>query len=219
MQKNYRVKIVLPENFSDERKKLLRQLGAELILTSTKGGMVEAVREAEKLAEKENGWLQNQFENPANQLAHFETTGPEIFEELSDVEVFVAGVGTGGTISGVGKFFKSQNSKIKIVAVEPTESAVLSGEIRGDHKIQGIGAGFIPKNFDSKVVDEIIKISSDEAIMVSKKLAKEKGILVGISSGANFAAARKLAEKFPDQKIATIFPDGGERYLSIELFS
>jgi len=217
-QKGYSVKIVLPENFSDERKKILRQFGAELILISAEGGMAEAVREAKKLAEKEDGWLPNQFENPANPKVHFETTGQEIFEALSEIQIFIAGVGTGGTISGVGKFLKSQNSSIRIIAVEPAESAVLSGEVRGDHKIEGIGAGFVPLNFDSNVVDEIIKISSAEAITASKNLARAKGILVGISSGANFAVAQKLAEKFPNQKIVTIFSDGGERYLSTELF-
>lgn len=217
--KNYQIRICLPENFSDERKKILRQLGAKIILTPAEGGMAEAVRVAEKLAGKENGWLPNQFENPANPRSHFETTGPEIFAALPEIQIFAAGVGTGGTISGVGRFLKSKNSSIRIVAVEPAESAVLSGEVRGEHKIQGIGAGFVPPNFDSNVVDEIIKISSDEAIAVSKNLAKKKGLLVGISAGANFAAARKLAEKFPDQKIATVFPDGGERYLSTELFN
>ncbi len=217
-RKGYSVKIVLPENFSDERKKILKQLGAELILTPAEEGMAGAIRKAEKLTEKENGWQPRQFENSANTEIHFSTTGPEIFEALPEIQIFVAGVGSGGTISGVGKFFKSQNSEIKIVAVEPFESAVLSGGEKGAHRIEGIGAGFIPKNFDSKIIDEIIKISSAEAIAASKNLARAKGILVGISSGANFAAAQKLAEKFPDQKITTIFPDGGERYLSTELF-
>ncbi|MBU1089319.1 cysteine synthase A [Patescibacteria group bacterium] len=217
-QKKYRIKICLPENFSVERQKILRQLGAEIILTSAAEGMAGAIREAAKLAEKENGWQPRQFENPANIEIHATTTGPEIFAALPEIQIFVAGVGTGGTISGVGRFLKSQNSSIRIIAVEPAESAVLSGGICGNHKIEGIGAGFIPKNFDSKVVDEIAQISSAEALAASKFLAREKGILAGISSGANFAAARKLASKFPDQKIATVFPDGGERYLSTELF-
>ncbi|MFH1546701.1 MAG: cysteine synthase A [Patescibacteria group bacterium] len=217
-QKKYRIKICLPENFSVERQKILRQLGAEIVLTSAAEGMAGAIREAAKLAEKENGWQPNQFENPANPAIHTTTTGPEIFAALPEIQIFVAGVGTGGTISGVGRFLKSQNSSIRIIAVEPTESAVLSGGICGNHKIEGIGAGFIPKNFDSKVVDEIAQISSAEALAASKFLAREKGILAGISSGANFAVARKLAEKFPDQKIATVFPDGGERYLSTDFF-
>jgi len=215
--KNYRVKLVMPESMSLERRKILIALGAELILTPAAGGMVAAIAEAEKIAKSENGWLPNQFENPANPASHFATTGPEIFRELPEIQIFVAGVGTGGTISGVGRFLKSQNSKIKIVAVEPSESAVLSGEQNGSHKIQGIGAGFIPKNFDQSVVDEILPIASELAFTVARELAK-KGLFVGISSGANFAAARILSQKYPGQKIATIFPDGGERYLSTELF-
>lgn len=214
--KNYRVKLVMPESMSIERRKIIAAFGAEVILTPAAGGMPAAIEKASEIAKSENGWMPNQFENPANPEIHFATTGPEIFRTLPDVAIFVAGVGTGGTISGVGRFLKSQNSKIKIIAVEPTESAVLSGGEKGAHKIQGIGAGFIPKNFDSKIVDEILLISSDEALENSRALA-QKGFFVGISSGANFAAARILAEKFPEQKIVTVFPDSGERYLSTEI--
>lgn len=215
--KNYRVKICLPENFSVERQKILIELGAELILTPAADGMNGAIAVAEKIVVEENAWMAKQFENPANPASHFATTGPEIFRALSEVQIFVAGVGTGGTISGVGKFLKSQNPKVKIIAVEPAESPVLAGGQKGPHKIQGIGAGFIPPNFDAKVVDEILPIASELALNSARELA-QKGLLVGISAGANFAAARILAAKFPEQKIVTIFPDSGERYLSTELF-
>ncbi|MFH0776033.1 MAG: cysteine synthase A, partial [Patescibacteria group bacterium] len=185
---NYKIKICLPENFSVERQKILAGLGAQLILTPAAEGMAGAIARAEEIAEKEKGWLPRQFENPANPDAHAATTGPEILRELPDVQIFVAGVGTGGTISGVGRFLKSQNPKIRIVAIEPAESPVLSGGEKNPHKIQGIGAGFVPQNFDPKVVDEIIQISSADAIQTSRALA-QKGWLVGISSGANFAAA------------------------------
>ncbi|MCF7845886.1 MAG: cysteine synthase A [Candidatus Peribacteraceae bacterium] len=215
--RGYRVKLVMPESMSVERRKLIEAYGAEVVLTSAAGGMPAAIAAAEKIVKDEDGWMPNQFENPANLAIHFQTTGPEIFKALPDVQIFVAGVGTGGTVSGVGRFLKSKNSAVKIVAVEPEESSVLSGGEKGAHKIQGIGAGFIPKNFDSQVVDEVIQISSDQAFTASRELAK-RGLLVGISSGANFAAAEILAERFPGQKIATIFCDGGERYLSTELF-
>ena len=215
--RNYRVKICLPENFSVERREILVALGAEIIFTPAEGGMSAAIEKAAELAKNENHFRSRQFENPANPEAHFATTGPEIFRRLPELKIFTAGVGTGGTISGVGKFLKSQNSAIRIVAVEPAESAVLSGGSKSSHKIEGIGAGFVPQNFDTKVVDEVLQISSDDAIQNSRALAK-KGLFVGISSGANFAAAKILAEKFPEQEIATIFPDGGERYLSTELF-
>lgn len=215
--RGYRVKLTMPESMSIERRKVIAAFGAEIVLTPAAGGMPAAIAEAERIVKEEDGWMPNQFENPANPEMHFKTTGPEIFRELPDIQIFVAGVGTGGTISGVGKFLKSKNPEIKIVAVEPEESPVLSGGEKGPHKIQGIGAGFIPKNFDAEVVDEIIQINSETAFETSRGLAKE-GVFVGISSGANFAAAKILAEKFPDQKIATIFCDGGERYLSTELF-
>jgi len=215
--KNYRVKICLPENFSPERQKILTAFGAETILTSAEDGMLGAIARAHEIAAEENAWVPNQFENSANPEIHFATTGPEIFRQLPEIRIFVAGVGTGGTISGVGRFLKNKNSTIRIVAVEPAESPVLAGGQKNSHKIEGIGAGFIPKNFDAKIVDEIIQISSNEAIKISRELAKQ-GWLVGISSAANFAAAQILSQKFPDQKIVTIFPDGGERYLSTELF-
>ena len=215
--KNYRVKICLPEKFSLERRNILTALGAELILTPAVDGMVGAITRASEIVEKEKAWMPNQFENPANPEAHFATTGPEIFRDLSEIGIFVAGVGTGGTISGVGKFLKSQNPEIKIIAVEPAESSVLSGGQKGTHKIEGIGAGFIPKNFDREVIDEILAIDSETAIQASRDLAR-RGWLVGISSGANFAAAKLVSQKFPEQKVTTIFCDSGERYLSTELF-
>ena len=219
-ERKYRLILVMPESMSIERRKILEFLGSEIILTSAAEGMSGAISAAEEIGEKQGGWMPRQFENPANPAAHFATTGPEIWEEQrGNVDIFVAGVGTGGTITGVGKFLKSKNPEIKVVAVEPSESAVLSGEKAGPHKIQGIGAGFIPRILEMEMVDEIIKISSEEATMASQKLAREHGILVGISSGAAFAAAKKIAVQNPKKAIVTIFPDSAERYLSTPLFS
>ncbi len=218
--KGYNVKLVMPESMSIERRKLMLQFGAELVLTPAEGGMKAAIEKAQELAQAENGWIPNQFTNSANPETHEKTTGPEIWKQIDEkLDFFVAGVGTGGTISGAGKFLKSKNPEIKIVAVEPEESAVISGEEKGAHKIQGIGAGFIPDNLDKDLVDEIIKINSAEAIETSRNLAAEKGVLVGISSGANLAAARKIVEANPGKRVATIFCDGGERYISTDLFA
>ena len=218
--RGYRVKLVMPESMSVERRKLIQQFGAELILMSATGGMPVAAEKAKEIVETEGGWMPNQFENPANPEIHFQTTGPEIWKQMNgEVDFFVAGVGSGGTVSGVGKFLKSQNSQVKIIAIEPVESAVISGGEKGAHAIQGIGAGFVPKNFERGVVDEVRKVSSQTAIEAAKELANKKGISVGISSGANFAIAREIAKENPNKKIATVFCDGGERYLSTDLFA
>ena len=211
-----RVIIVMPESMSVERRKLLQFLGAQLILTPASEGMQGAINKAKELVE-EGAFMLNQFENPANPAMHEKTTAKEILQDLPDVEIFVTGVGTGGTITGVGRVLHPKG--VKIVAVEPKKSPVLSGGNPGAHKIQGIGAGFIPKIVDIKLFSEIIQIEDEEAIATSKELARTKGVMVGISSGANVAAARRLAKKYPDKKIVTILCDTAERYLSTDLFA
>ncbi len=208
--------IVMPESMSVERQKLLKFLGAELILTPADEGMQGAIKKAKELARK-GAFLLDQFQNPANPAMHEKTTAKEIVEDLPDVEIFVAGVGTGGTIMGVGKVLQPKG--VKIVAVEPKKSPVLSGGNPGIHKIQGIGAGFIPKIVDIKLFSEIIQIEDEEAMATSQELARKKGLMVGISSGANVAAARKLAKRYPNKKIVTILCDTAERYFSTELFA
>lgn len=220
--KGYKVVLTMPESMSLERRKLLRSMGAEIVLTSAKEGMVGAISEAEKLVVKLNGYMPKQFENPANPRIHYKTTGPEIWKATSGhVDVLVAGVGTGGTISGAGKFLKEKNPDIRIVAVEPEESAVISGESAGPHKIQGIGAGFLPKNLDLKVVDEAIKVSSADAVATARRLSSEECLLVGISSGAAAHAALEVSTRpeFIGKTIVTIFPDTSERYASTFLFN
>lgn len=218
----YRVIIVMPETMSAERQVMMRAFGAELVLTEGKKGMSGAIEKANELAaEIPNSFIPAQFDNPSNAQAHFETTGPEIYNDLDGkVDIFVAGVGTGGTITGVGRFLKSKNSDVKIVAVEPSDSAVLSGKCAGAHALQGIGAGFVPKVLDTEIYDEIITISKEEAFKEARDLAKSEGILVGISSGAALSAAKKLAEKQENKgkNIVVLLPDTGERYLSTELF-
>lgn len=218
--KGYNVVITMPDTMSVERRAILKAYGAELILTDGAKGMKGAIEKAEELV-KENPtyFLPQQFNNKANPEKHYETTAKEILDDFKDLDVFVAGVGTAGTLSGVGKRLKENFKDIKIVAVEPEASAVLSGEQPGKHVIQGIGAGFVPNNYENDVVDEVIKISNDEALEFSKYLSKEEGLFLGISSGANVAAAYKLAKKLgKGKKVLTISPDGGEKYLSIEAF-
>ena len=220
--RGYHLIITMPETMSIERRNLLKAYGAELVLTDGKLGMKGAIAKAEELHKQyPNSVIPSQFTNPANPNAHYMTTGPEIFEELSGrVDIFVAGVGTGGTISGVGKYLKEQNPEIKIVAVEPESSPVLSKGTPGPHKIQGIGAGFVPDTLNTSIYDEIITVSNEDAFATGKKLAKTEGLLVGISSGAAVKAATVLAERKENQSktIVVLLPDTGERYLSTDMF-
>ena len=218
--KGYKVIIVMPDTMSIERRATLKAYGAELILTDGTKGMGEAIAIAEKLAaENPNYFLPQQFNNKANPEKHYETTGKELLDDFKVIDAFVAGVGTGGTIVGVAKRLKERSKDTKVIGVEPSTSAVLSGEKPGKHSIQGIGTGFIPKNYDASVVDEIVKISSEEAVEYAKKASHDFGLFVGISSGANIAAAYQVAKKLGKGKIVvTIAPDGGEKYLSVEAF-
>lgn len=218
----YRLIIILPESFSLERRKLLKQLGAELILTQASEGMAGAIRKAKELSEEiPNSYIPQQFENRANPDIHRKTTAEEIWRDTDGaVDVFVAGVGTGGTISGVGEVLKQRKPEVKIVAVEPSASPVLSGGQRGPHAIQGIGAGFVPENFNRSVVDEVVTVSNEDAIRTAQDLAKKEGLLVGISSGAAAFAAYQLSlrPEHAGKTIVVLLPDTGERYLSTELF-
>ncbi len=206
--------IVMPESMSVERRKLIRFLGAEVVLTPASEGMKGAIKKAKEIG----GFMLNQFENPANPEAHEKTTAKEILADMPDIDIFVAGVGTGGTITGVGRVLRDHNPSIKIVAVEPAKSPVLSGGAPGAHKIQGIGAGFVPKILDTSLFAEIIQIEDEDAMEQSRWLARTKGVMVGISSGANIAAAKKVARKHPKATIVTVLCDTAERYLSTELF-
>ena len=217
-----RIIIVMPETMSIERRKLMKAYGAELVLTDGSKGMSGAIEKADQLhAEIENSFIPGQFTNPANPAAHEATTGPEIWKDTDGkVDIFVAGVGTGGTLSGTGKFLKSKNTNVKVVAVEPATSPVLSEGHGGAHGIQGIGAGFIPETLNAQIYDEVVTISDDEAFETGRELAAKDGLLVGISSGAAVAAARKLAERPENagKTIVAILPDTGERYLSSAMF-
>lgn len=220
--RGYRIIITMPETMSVERRNLIKAYGAELVLTEGAKGMKGAIAKADELAKEiPNSFIPGQFVNPANPEAHRKTTGPEIWEDLDgNVDIFVAGVGTGGTITGVGEYLKSKNPNVKVVAVEPKTSAVLSTGIPGAHKIQGIGAGFVPQTLNTKIYDEIITIDNDEAFRTGKKLGRTDGVLVGISSGAALEAATKLARR-PENKgktIVVLLPDTGDRYLSTPLF-
>ena len=214
--RGYRIIIAMPETMSIERRKILQAYGAELVLTEGAKGMKGAIAKAQELAaEIPNSFIPGQFVNPANPACHKKTTGVEIWRDTEGaVDIFVAGVGTGGTLSGVGEFLKEQNPAIKVVAVEPDSSPVLSEGKAGAHKIQGIGAGFVPDTLNTKIYDEIIRVKNEEAIGTTKELARVEGLLVGISSGAATFAAKKLAEKNPGKTIVALLPDIGERYLS-----
>lgn len=220
--KKMRLIIVMPQNMSQERKKLIQMYGAELVLTEGSFGMKGAIEKANELkASIENSYILMQFENEDNPMAHYLQTGKEIDHDLDGhIDALVAGVGTGGTISGCARYLKQRHPKIKVIAVEPQNSAVLSGNPSGTHKIQGIGAGFIPKNYDASLVDEILRIRDEEAMDTARLLARKEGILAGISSGAAMCAAIRIANRaeMKDKRIVVILPDTGERYLSTELF-
>ena len=221
--RGYRAILTMPETMSVERRNILKAYGAEIVLTEGSKGMKGAIAKAEELAKEiEGAFIPGQFDNPANAQAHYETTGPEIWEDTEGkVDFFVAGVGTGGTITGTGKFLKEKNANVKVVAVEPASSPVLSEGTAGAHKIQGIGAGFVPSVLDTKIYDEIIKVENDDAFAASKELTKKEGILTGISSGAALHAGIELAKR-PENEgktIVVLLPDSGDRYYSTPLFT
>ena len=221
--RGYRIIIVMPETMSVERRQLMKAYGAELVLTDGTKGMKGAIEKADELAKEiPNSFIPGQFVNPSNPKAHYETTGPEIFEDTDgEVDIFVAGVGTGGTVTGVGRYLKSQNAAVKVVAVEPKASAVLSTGVAGAHKIQGIGAGFVPEVLDTAVYDEIIAVADEDAFRLGRELGRSEGVLVGISSGAALWAAIELAKRPENagKTIVALLPDTGDRYLSTPLFA
>ena len=220
--RGYRIIIVMPETMSVERRQLMKAYGAELVLTEGAKGMKGAIAKAEELAKEiPDSFLPGQFVNPANPKAHFETTGPEIWEDTDgEVDIFVAGVGTGGTVTGTGEYLKAKKAAVKVVAVEPAASAVLSTGVAGSHKIQGIGAGFVPEVLNTKIYDEIITVSNEDAFATGKLIGRSEGVLVGISSGAAVWAAIELAKRPENagKKIVVLLPDTGDRYLSTPLF-
>ncbi len=221
--RGYRIIIVMPETMSVERRQIMKAYGAELVLTEGAKGMKGAIAKADELAKEiPDSFVPGQFVNPANPKAHFETTGPEIWEDTDgQVDWFVAGVGTGGTVTGVGQYLKSKNPAVKVAAVEPKSSAVLSTGVAGSHKIQGIGAGFVPDVLDTKVYDEIIPVDNDDAFKLGKEMGRSEGVLVGISSGAALWAAIELAKRPENEgkNIVVLLPDTGDRYLSTPLFA
>ncbi|MBQ5971003.1 MAG: cysteine synthase A [Prevotella sp.] len=220
--KGYRLILTMPDTMSIERRRLVKAYGAKVLLTPGKEGMSGAIRKAEELRSQIDGSIiLQQFENPANPERHYQTTGPELWQQTDhQIDIFVAGVGTGGTVSGVARYLKEQNPQVKVVAVEPASSPVLSGGQSGPHKIQGIGAGFVPKTFCAEVVDEILTVENDDAIRAAREVAQQEGLLVGISSGAALHAAIEIArrEENRDKMVVALLPDTGERYLSTQLY-
>ena len=220
ISRGYKVILTMPETMSVERQMLLKAYGAEIILTPGNKGMAGAVEESERICkETENAVILGQFDNSDNPLAHYKTTGPEIFEDMDGkIDIFIAGIGTGGTISGVGKYLKEKNEKIKIIGIEPESSPVITKGISASHKIQGIGANFINKNLDLRVCDGIVNVSNENALSMGNAVAKNEGLLIGISSGAAVSAAVEIAKKEKDKNIVVLLADGGEKYLSTEMY-
>lgn len=216
--RGYQVTIIMPESMSVERRSLIKAYGAELILTEAAKGMQGTIDKMNELLATGDYKSLGQFDNRDNPDYHYKTTGPEIYSELKDVDIFVAGIGTGGTVSGIGSYLKDQNPEVKVYGVEPEASPLITRGQAGPHKIQGIGANFIPKNYFADIVDDLILISDDEAYEMVRQVANDEGILIGISAGANIAAAKKLAEKFPGKKIVTVAPDGADKYMSMGIF-
>lgn len=216
--RGYQVTIIMPESMSVERRSLIKAYGAELILTEAAKGMQGTIDKMNELLSTGDYKSLGQFDNRDNPDYHYKTTGPEIYSELKDVDIFVAGIGTGGTVSGIGSYLKDQNPEVKVYGVEPEASPLIAGGQAGPHKIQGIGANFIPKNYFADIVDDLILISDDEAYEMVRQVANDEGILIGISAGANIAAAKKLAERFPGKKVVTVAPDGADKYMSMGIF-
>jgi len=217
--KGYKVVIIMPETMSIERRQLVKAFGAELILTEGSKGMNGSIEKLKKLLKENENYINlGQFENEDNPKVHYDITGPEIYKEVSDVNVIIAGIGSGGTISGIGKFLKEKDENIEVVGIEPKSSPLITEKKAGPHKIQGIGANFIPKNYDENIVDKVITVSDEDAFNIVRLLANKLGVLVGISSGANVFGAIEISKKYPDKKIVTIAPDGVDKYMSMGIF-
>ena len=216
--RGYQVTIIMPESMSVERRSMIKAYGAELILTEAAKGMQGTIDKMNELLATGDYKSLGQFDNRDNPDYHYKTTGPEIYTELRDVDIFVAGIGTGGTVSGIGSYLKDQNPNVKVYGIEPEASPIITKGQAGPHKIQGIGANFIPKNYFADIVDDLILISDDEAYEMVRQVANDEGILLGISAGANIAAAKRLAERFPNKKVVTVAPDGADKYMSMGIF-
>lgn len=217
--KGYKVIIIMPETMSMERRQLVKAFGAELVLTEGYKGMNGSIEKLEELLRENKNYINlGQFENEDNPKVHYETTGPEIYKEVPDVNVIIAGIGSGGTVSGIGKFLKEKDENIEVIGIEPKSSPLITEKKAGPHKIQGIGANFIPKNYDENIVDKVITVSDEDAFEIARLLANKLGILVGISSGANIFGAIEISKKYPNKKIVTIAPDGVDKYMSMGIF-